>query len=103
MPPLVPPQQTKCGLGIRDHAVPDPFERIRELHLESLQMLPHVELYAHVLEVPRAVEMDHLGGISDRRVEGRDLPPLPRLEPALLDQLALRGGERLLAALQLPR
>src|SRR5258706_4984181 len=66
-------------------------------------MLPHVEPGADVLEIPRAVELDDLVRVADAGIEVGDLPPVARLEAALLDQLALRGGERRLAALDLAR
>src|SRR5258706_382458 len=53
-------------------------------------MLPHVEPGADVLEIPRAVELDDLVRVADAGIEVGDLPPVARLEAALLDQLALR-------------
>src|SRR5882672_10380394 len=47
--PFVPPEQPDRGLGVGDDALAHPIERIRELHLEGLEVLADVELRAHVL------------------------------------------------------
>src|SRR5258708_7010074 len=101
--PFVPPEQPDRGLGVGDDALAHPIERIRDLHLEGLEVLADVELRAHVLEAARAVELDHLGGVADARIEARDLPPLAGLVAALLDQFAPRGVQRRLARLELAR
>ena len=66
---LRPPQQPERGLRIGDDAIAHPVERVGDLRLEGLQVLAHVELRAHVRQVPRAVEVDHLVGVADGRIE----------------------------------
>ncbi len=100
-PPLLPPKQREGGLGIRDHALLHPIQRVVDFRLDHLEVLAGVELRPHVAQLRRHVELDHLGRITDGRVDRHEVDPLVGFVAALLHQLALGRGKRRLAGLEL--
>src|SRR5258706_700821 len=101
--PESPPHQAQGCLRVGNDTVTHPFERVVQAGREGLEVLAHVELRADMTQVACAVQVDRLGRIADRRMQRRDLPPVRGLEPAFLDELALRRGERRFVGLELAR
>src|SRR5262245_65916717 len=95
-------EQPRDRLGVPDLLRADQPERGVDGYPDGLQDLVLVAVGVRRVQAARDVDVHELGAEPRRRVELGDIRPRAGLEAGLLDALALRGGQRLLAFLDGP-